>query len=313
MRDYRIVSLGLIASALIVAAPALGSSGGGGGGGGGGSEMPSSSAPAYDPAAEYRKGIAALQASNFKDALKAFKNVLAVAPKDANTNYLAGLSAIGLNDWKKASAYLEKAAKADPNLIGAQRQLGVVKAKMGDAAGAGVLRDALKARLAACGEGCAANAELKGAVEAIDAAIAAGPQASVSVSLPSAFTSAASGDRAYLAAVSLINEHRYADAIASLQAARMSFGAHPDILTYLGFANRKLGRYDVAEGYYRAALAIYPDHRGALEYYGELKVERGDLTGAKANLAKLDRVCTFGCSQADELRLWISLGRSPTA
>lgn len=312
MRDYRIVSLGLIASALAIAAPALGSSGGGGGGGGW-SEMPSSSAPAYDPAAEYRKGIAALQASNFKDALKAFKNVLAVAPKDANTNYLAGLSAIGLTDWKKASLYLEKAAKADPNLIGAQRQLGVVKAKMGDAAGAGVLRDALKAKLAACGDGCAANAELKGAVDAIDAAIAAGPQASISVSLPSAFTNTISGDRAYLAAVSLINEHRYTDAIASLQTARMSFGAHPDILTYLGFANRKLGRYAIAEGYYRAALAIYPNHRGALEYYGELKVERGDMAGAKANLARLDRVCTFGCSQADELRLWIGLGRSPAA
>ena len=112
--------------------------------------------------------------------------------------------------------------------------------------------------------------------------------------------------------MSLINEHRYADAIISLQTAGMSFGAHPDILTYLGFANRKLGKYDVAEGYYKAALAIYPNHRGALEYYGELKVERGDLAGAKANLAKLDRVCTFGCSQADELRLWISLGRSPT-
>src|SRR3954466_917797 len=127
MRGYRIVELGLIASALAVAAPALGDAGGGGGGG---MSAPSSSAPAYDPAAEYRKGIEALKASNFKDALKAFKNVLAVAPKDANTNYLAGLSAIGLNDWKKANTFLEKATKADPNLIDAHRQLGVVKAKM---------------------------------------------------------------------------------------------------------------------------------------------------------------------------------------
>jgi tetratricopeptide (TPR) repeat protein len=182
---------------------------------------------------------------------------------------------------------------------------------MGDAAGAGAERDLLKAKLTACGDTCAANAELKAAVGAGEAAIAAGPQASVSVTLPGAFTNTTNGDRAYLAAVSLINEHRYADAIASLQAARMSFGAHPDILTYLGFANRKLGRFDVAEGYYQAALAIYSNHRGALEYYGELKVERGDVAGAKANLAKLDRVCTFGCSQADELRLWISLGRSP--
>ena len=65
-------------------------------------------------------------------------------------------------------------------MIGPRRQLGVVKAKMGDAAGAGVERDALKAKLAECGDACAANAELKAAVDAIDAAIAAGPQASVS-------------------------------------------------------------------------------------------------------------------------------------
>src|ERR1700712_1858881 len=166
MRDHRIVASAIIAAALMLAAPALGASGGGGSGGG--SEIPSASAPAYDPAAEYRKGIDALQGNNFKDALKAFKNVLAVAPKDANTNYLAGLSAIGLNDWKKAKPYLEKAAKADPNLIGAHRQLGVVKAKMGDAEGAGVERDLLKAKLAACGDTCAANAELKGAVDAVE-------------------------------------------------------------------------------------------------------------------------------------------------
>ena len=77
----------------IVTAPVLGASGGGGGGG----EMPSVSTPSYDPAVEYRKGVDAFQANNFKDALKAFKNVLAVAPRDANTNYLAGLSSIGLD------------------------------------------------------------------------------------------------------------------------------------------------------------------------------------------------------------------------
>lgn len=308
MRDLRIVAA--VAPLLLLAAPAIGS----GGGGGGGSEMPSVSAPSYDPAAEYRKGVEALQASNYKDALKAFKNVLAVAPKDANTNYLAGLSAVGLTDWKKASGFLEKATKADPNLIGAHRQLGVVRAKMGDTPGATAELDLLKGKAATCADTCAAAAELKAAIAEVEAAIAAGPATKVSVQLPGAFTRGArEGDRAYLAAVSLINEHRYDAAIASLKDAAMVFGAHPDILTYIGFANRKMGRYDVAEGYYRQALAIYPNHRGALEYYGELKVERGDMAGAKANLAKLDRICTFGCYQAEELRSWIVLGRSPTA
>src|SRR6185295_4534194 len=127
------------------------------------------------------------------------------------------------------------------------------------------------------------------------------------------FASAAGGDRSYLEAVGLINESHYADAIVSLQAARAAFGAHPDILTYLGFANRKLGRYEVAESYYRQALAAAPAHRGATEYYGELMVERGDLRGAKHMLAKLEAQCSFGCAEADELRRWIVAKHAPAS
>ena len=94
----------------------------------------------------------------------------------------------------------------------------------------------------------------------------------------------------------LRNEGRYEEAIASLERAQASFGAHPDILTYLGFANRKLHRYAIAERYYREALAAAPTHKGATEYYGELMVERGDIAGARTMLARLDSFCTFGCA-----------------
>ena len=80
------------------------------------------------------------------------------------------------------------------------------------------------------------------------------------------------------------------------------------MLTYLGFTHRKLGEFDRAEDYYRQALGVAPDHRGALEYYGELKVERGDLAGARANLARLEAICRFGCYEAEELRRWIVAG-----
>jgi len=130
---------------------------------------------------------------------------------------------------------------------------------------------------------------------------------------PLLFASAKAGDAAYVQAVSLINEHRYQDAIAALQRAKTSFGAHPDILTYLGFANRKLGRYDVAASYYRQALAVAPNHKGATEYYGELMVERGDMVGAKHMLAKLDAICTFGCAEAEDLRRWIAHKGEPAS
>jgi tetratricopeptide (TPR) repeat protein len=128
---------------------------------------------------------------------------------------------------------------------------------------------------------------------------------------PFLFASAKAGDTAYLEAVGLINEHKYQQAIDALQQARTTFGAHPDVLTYLGFANRKLGRYDVAVSYYRQALAAAPNHKGATEYYGELMVERGDMIGAKRMLAKLDNLCTFGCAEADELRRWVEAKGQP--
>lgn len=312
MRIVQFAAATSLAALLLCGTPAPAADSGGGGAAGGGME-PSRSAPAYDAAAEYRKGIDALQAKDFKGALAAFKRVLAVAPTDANTNYLTGLASAGNGDDKRAASYFQKAIKFNDSLIMAHRALGVTRAKLGDAAGATAERDALQKKLDSCGATCApaTATDLKSAIEQINAALAAVPQARLDLKLPEAFASAPRGDQAYLVAVALINEHRYGQAIASLEAARATFGPHPDILTYIGFANRKLGRYDIAQGYYRAALAIYPAHRGALEYYGELKVERGDIAGARINLALLDRSCTFGCYEAEELRRWIAAGHSP--
>ncbi|MBL0116508.1 MAG: hypothetical protein IPP45_14570 [Sphingomonadales bacterium] len=120
------------------------------------------------------------------------------------------------------------------------------------------------------------------------------------------FASEDKRDALYLDAVGLINERRYEAAIAALKAAQASFGPHPDILTYLGFANRKLKRFYAAESYYLAALAVAPNHRCATEYYGELMVERGGLAGARLRLAAWDAQCRFGCAEAEELRRWIA-------
>lgn len=278
--------------------------------GGSGGNAPSMSAPDYDPAAEYRKGIEALQAERYQEAKKAFERVLGVAPGDANTNYLAGLSAAGLNDLKGSRKYYERAVKADKELVGARRELGVTYVKLGDKAKAEAQLTALKAMQDKCASACAKAAEIGGAIEALTAAIGAPPQARLQTRPILLFASSAAGDRAYLDAVALINEGRYEAAIESLNAARATFGPHPDVLTYLGFAHRKLGRHDSAETYYRAALAAVPDHRGATEYYGELMVERGDLGGAERMLARLEASCDFGCAEADELRRWIEAARS---
>ena len=249
-----------------------------------------------------------LKANDFKTAKTAFDRVIPFAGKDANTYFLAGAARIGLNDWKGAAKMLEKAVKIDPGMVPARRDLGIAYAQTGDKAKAQAVVDWLGVQITACSGACDT---LKEAQSAIKAALGGAPISSLSPDKSLLFASTATGDHVYLDAVSLINQGRYEAAITALNTAQKSFGPHPDILTYLGFANRKLKRYDVAESYYRAALTAAPGHRGATEYYGELMVERGDLAGARTKLAQLDDQCRFGCAEAEELRHWVIIGHSP--
>lgn len=287
-----------------------------GGGGGGMSSAPSASAPQYDAVTEYRTGVAALQAKNFKSAKTAFDHALTVAPRDANTQYLAGVARTGLGDLKGARKFYAKAAKLDANMIVAWRDLGVTDGQLGDKVKAQETLAAIQSRRSACTETCPQAAVLKEADEAVAAALAGVPTVSAvpatgAESGSLLFASSGFGDSEYVAAVALINDRNYEQAIEALKSAQRAFGAHPDILTYLGFANRKLGRLDIAEGYYRAALIAAPGHRGATEYFGELMVERRDIAGARRMLARLDAQCRFGCTEAEELRAWIRVGYSP--
>lgn len=298
----RLTTAGALLSLLVISTP-LGAAGGGGGGGG---AMPSESGPQYDPVLEYQKGVAALQAAKFADARRAFDRVLAMAPKDANSAYMAGLASDGLAKPKDARKYYEKALKSDKAHVEARHALALALVKLGEAAKAQAELETLKTAAATCAAACASAAKLDAAVRAVSAALA-GQQAATPPAAPPQRVGAG-GDLLYGEAVALINLRRYDEALTSLYRAGEAFGPHPDVLTYLGFTHRKLGQPDRAEDYYRQALGVAPDHRGALEYYGELKVERGDLAGARANLARLEAICRFGCYEAEELRRWIVAG-----
>jgi tetratricopeptide (TPR) repeat protein len=272
---------------------------------------PSVNAPEFDAASEYRKGIDALKVSKFAEAKKSFAKVLGAIPDDANTNFLAGMADAGLNDFAGAARHYERALKSDHKLVIAQKELAITYVKLGQTDKAQATLAKLMSLDSECKGSCKDAEQIKDAISAVQAALGQPTHAMLSTDPPFLFASAKTGDSAYLQAVSLINERRYQDAIEALQRARATFGAHPDVLTYLGFANRKLGRYDVAVSYYRQALAAAPNHKGATEYYGELMVERGDMAGARQMLAKLDDLCTFGCAEADELRRWVEAKGAP--
>jgi tetratricopeptide (TPR) repeat protein len=77
---------------------------------------------------------------------------------------------------------------------------------------------------------------------------------------------------------------------------------HPDVYSLMGFSLRKTGDRPRAMTYYLKALEMNPSHKGALEYQGELFVELGQIDKAKENLAKLSRLCLFGCEEYDDLK-----------
>src|SRR4051812_17468388 len=75
---------------------------GGGGGGGGGGTMPSASGPEFDPAAEYRKAVQAIQEKDYKTAVRAAGHVTEAAPKSIDGWRLLGVAYAGTENWKGA-------------------------------------------------------------------------------------------------------------------------------------------------------------------------------------------------------------------
>jgi tetratricopeptide (TPR) repeat protein len=85
--------------------------------------------------------------------------------------------------------------------------------------------------------------------------------------------------------------------------------ATADTHNYLGYAHRKLGKFDLAFKHYGLALKMNPEHKGANEYVGETYLAVGDLENAKKHLAVLDRICFFGCKEYDDLKAAIAAYR----
>ncbi len=98
----------------------------------------------------------------------------------------------------------------------------------------------------------------------------------------------------------LIKAEDWAGAIDRLETARPMAERNADLFNLLGFARRKSGDLDRAGRAYEKALALDPDHRGALEYQGELFLMRGVVAAARANLARLTALCG-ACEERAEL------------
>jgi Flp pilus assembly protein TadD len=76
---------------------------------------------------------------------------------------------------------------------------------------------------------------------------------------------------------------------------------HADVYNLMGFSLRKSGDPKQAYTFYRKALDFDPEHKGALEYLGELYVERGELAKAREHVVLIRKLCPQGCEELEDL------------
>ena len=99
-----------------------------------------------------------------------------------------------------------------------------------------------------------------------------------------------------------IKARDFTGAIADLNALIDKGTQHADVYNLLGYSLRRSGDTTTALTFYKKALEFDPDHRGALEYLGELYVQTGDLAKARENAARLAKLCPQGCEELEDLR-----------
>ena len=103
----------------------------------------------------------------------------------------------------------------------------------------------------------------------------------------------------YKLAYNLIQSGQYEAGIVALRA--LEEDDHPDVANYVGFASRKLGRYDDAKFWYEKALAADPTHVRTWQYYGMWHVEQGNMLKAADHLKTINLLCGTTCKEYTDL------------
>ncbi len=99
----------------------------------------------------------------------------------------------------------------------------------------------------------------------------------------------------------MIKAKDFKGALVDLNALVNSGVQHADVYNLIGFSYRKSGDQKQGMTFYNKALDFDPDHKGALEYQGQLFIEMGQPVKAQYNLAKLKALCPTGCEEREDL------------
>lgn len=104
----------------------------------------------------------------------------------------------------------------------------------------------------------------------------------------------------YRAARQLVLDGKYEEGIAAFVA--LSRDDHPDVANYIGYANRKIGNYELAKVWYEKALASEPNHVRTWQYYGMWHVEQGNVLKAADFLETIRLICGTECKEYQDLK-----------
>ena len=96
----------------------------------------------------------------------------------------------------------------------------------------------------------------------------------------------------------LAKSGRYAEALGYLTLADKQ---DERVLTYIGYATRKLGDVDGALPFYGAALERNPNYTIARAYLGEAWLTKGEPAKARAELAEIEHRCGKTCAEYADL------------
>jgi tetratricopeptide (TPR) repeat protein len=112
-----------------------------------------------------------------------------------------------------------------------------------------------------------------------------------------AVTSSSSSKGDLKKAEKAIGEEDFEKAIGILRTVLESDPDNADAYNFLAYSQRNIDQIDEAMENYIRALDLDPDHKGALEYQGELYLKLGDKLAAEANLVRLGELCPRGCEE----------------
>jgi len=105
----------------------------------------------------------------------------------------------------------------------------------------------------------------------------------------------------YHAARALVLDGKYEEGIAAFKA--LGHDDSAEVANYIGYANRKIGNYELAKVWYDKALTIDPNHVRTWQYYGMWHVEQGNMLKAADFLEKIRLICNgTGCKEYQDLK-----------